>query len=213
MSNYDRNILIQNINHLLADKGMTQAQLGEILDMSQPNISKALNKNDKKSFTLDQVIGIARHFHTTVDALIGESQASDIQITQRSTAVFLAELIARHDAKFVTVKKTEEIYTPDWDYHDNYPSYKVETKEISYPAIYLPSYWEVPKETSNKIDEDDLMGIQSEAEQCGNDSRMRPVNEFLVRFKEIFEIFDNNGLTRETYEAVLEDMLNRLKDY
>ena len=71
----------------------------------------------------------------------------------------------------------------------------------------------VPKETSNKIDEDDLMGIQSEAEQCGNDSRMRPVNEFLVRFKEIFEIFDNNGLTRETYEAVLEDMLNRLKDY
>lgn len=46
--NYDKYILIENINHLLADKGMTQAQLGEILGMSQPNIRKALNKNDKK---------------------------------------------------------------------------------------------------------------------------------------------------------------------
>lgn len=213
MPNYDQDILIENINYLLADKSMTQAQLGEILGMSQPNISKALNKNDKKSFTLDQVIGIAKHFHTTVDALVGGSQTSGMRITPRSTAAFLAELIAQHDAKFVTVKKTEETYTPDWDYHDNYPSYKVETKEISYPAIYLPSYWEVPKETSSKIDEEDLMSIQLEAEQCGNDSQMRPVNEFLVRFKEIFEIFDNDGLTRETYEAVLEDMLNRLRDH
>ena len=63
MSNYDTDILIENINRLVTENGMTQAQLGEILGMSQPNISKALNKNDKKSFTLDQVIGIAKHFH------------------------------------------------------------------------------------------------------------------------------------------------------
>ena len=181
--------------------------------MSQPNISKALNKNDKKSFTLDQVIGIAKHFHTTVDALIGGSQTSAIRITQRSVAAFLAELIAQHDAEFTTITKEEEIYTPEWDYHDNFPSYKVERATISYPAIYLPSYWEVPKETSKKIDEEDLMGLRSEAEQCGNDTSMRPVNDFLVRFKEIFGIFDNDGLTQDTYKAVLEDMLNRLRDY
>ena len=53
MSNYNTDILIENINRLVTENGMTQAQLGEILGMSQPNISKALNKNDKKSFTLD----------------------------------------------------------------------------------------------------------------------------------------------------------------
>lgn len=211
MPNFDKDILIENINHLLADKGMTQTQLGEILGMSQPNISKALNKNDKKSFTLDQVIGIARHFHTTVDVLIGGSQISEIRITQRSTAAFLAELIAQHDAKFTTVTKTEETYTPCWDWRDPYAGCKFEKKEISYPAIYLPSYWEVPK--YDGADDEGVMAIQSEAEQVGNDTRMLPVNDFLFHFKEIFEIYDKGGLTPETYKAVLEDMLNRLRDY
>lgn len=211
MPNYDTDILIENINRLVTENGMTQAQLGEILGMSQPNISKALNKNDKKSFTLDQVIGIAKHFHTTVDALIGGSQTSEIRITQRSTAAFLAELIAQHDAKFTAVTKTEETYTPCWDQRDPYAGYKFEKKDITYPAIYLPSYWEVPK--YDGTDDEGVMAVQSEAEQVGNDTRMLPVNEFLFHFKEIFEIYDKGGLTPETYKAVLEDMLNRLRDY
>ena len=211
MSNYNTDILIENINRLVTENGMTQAQLGEILGMSQPNISKALNKNDKKSFTLDQVIGIAKHFHTTVDALIGGSQTSEIRITQRSTAAFLAELIAQHDAKFTTVTKTEETYTPCWDQRDPYAGCNFEKKDIAYPAIYLPSYWEVPK--YDGTDDEGVMAVQSEAEQVGNDTRMLPVNEFLFHFKEIFEIYDKGGLTPETYKAVLEDMLNRLRDY
>lgn len=212
MSNYNPDILIENITRLLSDNNMTQAQLGEILGMSQPNISKALNKNDKKSFTLDQVIGISNYFHITIDALIGGSQTSEIRITPRSTAAFLAELIAQHDAKFVTIKKAEDIYTPSWDYQNNYLRCTYLQKEISYPAIYLPSYWEVPKQLSDKISEEDLMALQAEAEQCGNDSRMLPVNEFLHHFKEIFDIYDSGALTQETYKAVLSDMLNRLKD-
>ena len=42
---------------------------------------------------------------------------------------------------------------------------------------------------------------------------MCEVNKFLSHFKEIFEIYEKNGLTQETYEAVLADMLNRLRDY
>lgn len=213
MQNYDQDILIENINRLLTNKSMTQSKLGEILGMSQPNISKALNKNDKKSFTLDQIIGIAKYFHTTVDALIGGSPTSKIRITQRSTAAFLAELIAQHDAKFVTIKKTEETYTPYWDPEEPYFECKYEEKEISYPAIYLPSYWDVPKSAPTTADEETVMALQSEAEQCGNDTPMLQVNNFLIHFKEIFEIYDSGGLTPETYEAVLDDMLNRLKDY
>lgn len=211
MSNYDSDILIENISKLLAEKNMTQAQLGEILGMSQPNISKALNKNDKKSFTLDQVVGIARHFHTSVDALIGREQSSDIRITQRSTAAFLAELISQHEARFVSIKKTEEIYTPGWNYQDNTPDCSYKKEEVTYPAIYLPSYWDVPQMKS--LDDEDAMALQSEAEQCGNDSRMLEVNRFLTHFKEIFEIYEKNGMTSETYDAVLADMLSRLRDY
>lgn len=211
MSNYDTDILIKNINKLLSENNMTQAQLGEVIGMSQPNISKALNKNDSKSFTLDQVVGIANHFHTSVDSLIGTGNSSTIKITPRFTAAFLSELIAQHDAKFVTIKKTEDTYIPGWDYNDYCPDCKYEKKEISYPAIYLPSYWEVPQMKS--LDDEDAMALQAEAEECGNASRMLEVNKFLVHFKEIFEIYERNGLTTETYEAVLTDMLNRLRDY
>ena len=95
-----------------------------------------------------------------------------------------AELIAQHDAKFTAVTKTEETYTPCWDQRDPYAGCKFEKKDITYPAIYLPSYWEVPK--YDGTDDEGVMAVQSEAEQVGNDTRMLPVNEFLFHFKEIF---------------------------
>lgn len=209
MLNHNPDILIENIKHLLSENKMTQEQLGKLLGMSQPNVSKALNKADKKSFTLDQVIGIAKHFKITVDALIGGSQASEIHLSQRSTAEFLAELIAQHDAKFTTVSKTEEAYTPCWDHRNPSPAC-YEKKDVTYLAIYLPSYWEVPK--NDGTDDGGVMALQSEAELYGNNTRMHPVNDFLFHFKEIFEIYDKGGLSPETYKSVLEDMLNRLRD-
>lgn len=71
--------------------------------------------------------------------------------------------------------------------------------------------WEVPQVIHD--DYDGALALQAEAEQCGNKSRMFEVNKFLSHFKEIFEIYEKNGLTQETYEAVLADMLNRLRDY
>ena len=52
MSNFDRDILISNINTLMSNNGVTQKKLGEILGMSQPNVNHALNPNEKKCFTL-----------------------------------------------------------------------------------------------------------------------------------------------------------------
>ena len=71
MSNYDSDIMIKNIKSHMSKKGITQEKQAEILGMSQSNGSKALNTKDKKSFTLDQVIGIAKFFHVSVDSLIG----------------------------------------------------------------------------------------------------------------------------------------------
>ena len=212
MSNFERDILIRNVKRLLEENNMTQAQLGEKIGMSQPNICKALSSNDKKCFTLDQVIGLAHHFNITIEALVGESQRSEFRITQRSVAIFLSELIAHHYAKFVNVKKTEEVYTPFWNNYTGGMDYDLSKKNNQYLAVYLPSYWEIPKQVSGSIDEDTINDLEAEARQCGNETNMLPVNEFLVRFKEIFEIYDNKGLTEETYNTVLFDMLNRLKD-
>jgi transcriptional regulator with XRE-family HTH domain len=45
---------------------ITQQKLSKILGMSQSNVSKALSLNDKKCFTLNQVVGIADHFGVSI---------------------------------------------------------------------------------------------------------------------------------------------------
>ena len=49
MSVCNRDILISNIKNLMKNNNMTQQELAEVLDMSQPNISKALSVSDTKS--------------------------------------------------------------------------------------------------------------------------------------------------------------------
>lgn len=208
MLNYDSDILIQNIKKLMDDNNITQAKLADILGMSQSNVSKALNESDKKSFTLDQVVGIAKHFRVSIDMLVGNRHAARATTGPRAAAAFLAELIANHDAKIIPYQQEEIVFEIDYDSYSNYPSCTSEKRMITYPAIFLPGYWEVPDKA---INEDTDMAI-SEATQIGNGTRMQPVNDFLRHFKEIFDLYDKGGLSEETYKAVLSDMLNRLRE-
>ena len=48
MSKFNRDILNQNIEIQLKKKNINKSKLAEILGMSQPNVSKALNPNEKK---------------------------------------------------------------------------------------------------------------------------------------------------------------------
>lgn len=208
MSNYDADILIQNIRSLMKDKNITQEKLADILGMSQSNVSKALSKSDKKSFTLDQVVGIAKYFNISIDVLVGNRNSATISTGPRATAAFLAKLIANQDAKYYPIEITENVYEMDYGSYQHYPNCKHEIREVTYPAIYLPSYWSVPERITNE----DENAVISEAMQCGNDTRMLPVNDFLRHFKEIFELYDKGGLSEETYNAVLSDMLNRLRE-
>ena len=76
MSKFNRDILNQNIEIQLKKKNINKSKLAEILGMSQPNVSKALNPNKKKCFTLEQVINIADYFNVTIDSLVGSTYAA-----------------------------------------------------------------------------------------------------------------------------------------
>lgn len=210
MSNFDTDILIENILKLMKDKHVTQQQLAEKLGMSQPNISKALSKTDKKCFTLDQVVGIAKLFRVSVDQLIGnQHRATAIATSPRATAAFISELIAHQDAVIIPYEVEEEIFEVDYNYYENgYPTAKHENRKITYPAIYLPSYWKVPSKVT--CEEEDA--ALAEAWQCGNDTRMQPVNEFLNRFTELFDLYKKKQLSEETYNVVINELLSHLRE-
>ncbi len=206
MSNYDSDILIENIKFHMNEKGITQEKLADVLGMSQSNVSKALSTKDKKSFTLDQVVGIAKFFNVSVDSLIGEKGRSTISITPRSIAAFLAQIIEREKAEFIPYNKEEDIY--EIDGYDYMPEAKHYKKKITYPAFYLPSYWYIPSD----IPYDEANMMHQEMTQVGNETDMLEVNKFLQQFHEIHAIYKTGGLSEDTYRIVLSNLLDNLRD-
>ena len=210
---YDSNILIKNIRTLMEDNKVTQQVLANELQMSQSNVSKALSTEDKKSFTLDQVAGIAKYFKTSVDKLLGITSSSNPEMTQRKIASFIVDLIESNNAEFISYKRPEHIHLVDNNYityEDGYPSPRVidEKKEVDYLGFILPSFWYVPSDLT-QYEEDE---IAAEWCQIGNGTAMYAVNTFLRDFKQIHEIYKNGGLAEETYRKVVTDLLSHLRD-
>lgn len=194
---------------------ITQKQLADILGMSQPNVSKALDSKDKKCFTLDQVVGIANHFGVSIDFLVGNTEPKSREINPRSIAVFLSKIIESHDAKYTTVDIEETVYELK-DHHNIFSGSfcspaSAERRIISYPAFYFPDYWQLPDPAD--VDRETYYEIESEAKQVGNESRMKPVNDFIRKFIQIFEVFDNKGVDEDAYRTVVDNYLSKLRDY
>lgn len=215
MSNLNTDILIQNINRLMKENNITQEKLAEILGMSQPNVSKALSLKDKKCFTLDQVIGIAKHFGVSIDLLIGNTVPKSLEICPRSVARFLTSVIESHDARYTTIEVEEEVYCEAQIIFDNLgvPDTKTEIdkKTVSYPAIYFPDYWKVP--TPESESDEKAFELIQEAYQIGNGTRMIPLNDYLRKFIQLFEIHEGKGIDDDAYQFVIESYQKRLSEH
>lgn len=207
-------ILIQNILSLMKEHNITQEKLADILGMSQPNVSKALSLKDKKCFTLDQVVGIANHFGVSIDFLVGNKSAASKEITPRAVADYLSKLIESHDAKYTSVSVEESVYEPKEHYNvfsGFVPEDAVEEKRVNtYTAIYLPDYWEIPDPAV--VDYYVLEEMLQDAQHGGNESRMKPVNDFLRKFIQIYEVYDKKGVDEDAYRTVVDNYLSKLRD-
>lgn len=70
--NYDKDILIKNINIIMKDNGISQGDLARITGTYQSRISECLK--GKKDFTLQQIISIADYFKVSIDLLLGRQE-------------------------------------------------------------------------------------------------------------------------------------------
>ena len=71
MTNYNINILKQNILKLMNEKGITQSALARGIGMQQSRISKILNLDNSDCFTVQQLADISRFLHVSTDTLLG----------------------------------------------------------------------------------------------------------------------------------------------
>lgn len=206
---FDTDILISNIIRLMEESHTTQAKLAEYLSMSQPAVSKALSKNDKKCFTLDQIAGIAKYFSVSVDWLLGSGDSAAVKKTPRSVARFIIDMIEQGDLMVIDYQKEEEVY--DVEFCGDGYACDHSVKRISYDAFHLPSYWHMPPSgTLSQLDEQALF---AEMEQCGNQYKYFETNRVIHDFLQIRAIYLQHGLEEETYRRVVDDLINHLSDF
>lgn len=227
---YNSETMIQNITKLMQNNHMTQEDLANILGMSQSNVSKALSYKDKKSFTLDQVVGIAKHFNTSVDELLGLEQKAHPQskLTLRAIGESLACMLEQHKAFITEIEIEEHIYYPD----PNLDTFNIEhnitiddedivyeeIQNVKYPAIYFPQYTKTmyfrelgELEIKNPRNSEQYMPTEA-AQAYGNENRNASLNEFLRKIEKILQIYDDNGFDEDAYNAVLQNYLSRIPD-
>ena len=206
----DNDILIQNILKLMDANNITQCKLADILGMSQSNVSKALNKNDKKSFTLNQVVGIAKYFNTSIDVLLGNDNVRFPERSPKSIATFIIQLIEKGDFVVFDHNVEELVYDVNYD-DEGYPYTTSSEINNLYHAFYLPSFWQVPKDSS--ISNEEKQDMWAEINSCGNTGRHYSTNKVIHQFLQIYAMYKQKGLEEETYRTVVKDLLNHLSDH
>lgn len=211
MPSFNRDILIQNIEIQLKKKNITKSKLAEALGMSQPNVSKALNANEKKCFTLEQIVNIADYFNVTIDSLIGSPKVDTIVSADspRDIAAFLAKCLENEKAKLGLYEVEETVFVEDYDPREPYSPYKQTTQTVSYPILYFSDHWQISDYAET---DEDYMELTQEAFQCGNKTANVPINNFLNHFIQIHGLYKKGQLTEETYKTVVQDLLNHVPE-
>lgn len=207
MTNFDLGMLKQNIKLLLRNNGMTQQQLAEVLGMSQSNVSKALNEDEKKCFTVEQIYTIAEHFQVSIDSLFGRVNGEKLSGGQRTLAALIAALLNDGTAKSTNITAEDVVYKLRVTYPKQ--SRYRDSEVHSYNAIYFPNYWD----PSNKsADDDERKRLSNEASQYGNESGNAPLNAFLQKYIDILRVYKDGQISKEAYEIVLKDYLGQLPE-
>jgi len=208
MSELNFELLQENIRALLKKNNLTQNALAEIAGMTQANVSKALNPNESKQFTLDQLFRISQHFGVSIDELTGNKVASEVETGPRAALAFFTKLLCESKLRYTTVNVEEWVY--EYDYNSSgYQECKSEKKSIEYPAFYFPSYQRFEDYARTDILDED---IHYEFMSAGNDSKFQRVNDILHRFLPMVKLYRETEIPDEAFQMVLKGYLEQLPE-
>lgn len=208
MSEWKYDMLVENIRALLKHHDMTQQQLAGIAGMTQANVSKALNPNDKRHFTLEQVICISQHFGVPIDELVGNKVPQDTATSPRAVLAFLSALLCSAKVRTTTVTEQELIYYHYTNDH-GYPDCDRVKKEIKYPAFYFPDYMRVRDYAFCEPDYEDV-----DLDFCmgGNETKFLQMNEILKKLIPMTKLYRSKEIPDEAFQMILDGYLDQLPD-
>ena len=207
MSKLNYDAAKRNIDTLRKNKGLTQAQLADAIGMSQPNLNKALNIKEKRFFSADQLYSIADLFNVSIDELLLRESPMSSTNSLRSIAEFIIDLLERDIIDLETIETSEFEKRVYYDIESGYPRNYSDVREAKRIALYFPNNAE-----SFEREDYAITGSYDEDRIVTNSTGNEPLNAFLEKYPHILQLYKNNDLAREAYDAVVESFLSQLDD-
>lgn len=208
MSDLNFELLQENIRVLLKKHNLTQSELAAIVSMSQGNLSKALNPDEKKQLTLEQLFRISQHFGVSIDELVGNRAANEVETGPRAALTFITKLLCESKLRHTTVQAEEWVYECNYT-DDNYREFKCKKKTIEYPAFYFADYQRFEDFARKDILLED---IECDFCQCGNDTEFQRVNEILKNFLPMVKLYRETEIPDEAFQMILKGYLEQLPE-
>jgi len=205
MEYFDYLIPKRNIQRLLEARHVSQKDLGDIIGMSQPNISKALNLKEKKSFTIEQIYNIAKYFNVSVDSLLGSPASSSEKIEPIVILDYLTELLSKDLLRAKKIEVNETVYKEYFD-ECSY-EFRPQDEKVVYPAFFFPSFSRSTDYEYKNFSDEDLF---YEFNSSGNATRYTRLNKILLDFIGIIRLYKNGEISQEAFEMILSDYKNKL---
>lgn len=208
MSELNHDILVENIRALLRRDGMTQQKLAEVTGMTQANISKALNPNDKRCFTLAQVFAISQHFGVSIDELVGNKAPSETETSPCAALAFLVKFLC--DAKIRSFTTTDQELVYESYYNDHgYPDSRRVEKTIEYPAFYFPDYKRI---SDFVLCDEDYSEVDAEFCWCGNGTQFAQMNEILRSLIPMVKLYREKKIPEEAFQMIVNGYMEQLSN-
>ena len=208
-TNY-HDILIENIETLMRERNISQADIIRGTGIPQPQMSKALNRTKGNRFTFEQTIAIADFFDVSVDYLVGRKldQPSTEQLSNKEICKILMQLIESG-----VINYTDQTIEEDKYLEVNYPTndypYEYKKENSTYRMFYFSEFIN-PDITG--LCEEQLDELNWDFSTGGNgNEKSAEINAFLNYFFKLYDVYKRNDLPREIFDQSISDRLDKLK--
>lgn len=208
MRNLNISTLIQNIKELMNKEGLTQQQLADKIEMSQPNFNRAIKNKNGQCFTLQQICNIANYFNVSVDSLLGFEKEPSTLSEKKICSLFTSLLEKR---KLVTVEtsRIEEVHTPIYD-DVGFEDCRVTKEEQHYHAFIFPKHVDVGPLDRFTEEEIDMMKAESYCNGNHDESNNR-INAFFQKYFKLYGMFLKNEIDESLFHEIVEKFYDDLE--